>query len=94
VWERQGSRLIVFEGFGLCCLVGFGVVGVFVVAWVLGLWKLPVYTSCIIKGALRFNNKNLHNLQKKKKSQNFKQSPFQMHHIKQGITSQSILKSF
>jgi hypothetical protein len=67
VWERQGSRLIVFEGFGLCCLVGFGVVGVFVVAWVLGLWKLPVYTSCIIKGALRFNNKNLHNLQKKKK---------------------------
>jgi len=31
VWERQGSRLLAFEGFGLCCLVGLGL-------WVLGLW--------------------------------------------------------
>jgi hypothetical protein len=32
-WERQGSHLIAFEGFGLCCLVGFEVMGL----WVCGL---------------------------------------------------------
>ncbi len=65
MWERQGSRLIVFEGFGLCCLVGFGVVGVFVVAWALGLWDLSMYTACILRGALGFNNEILRYLSKK-----------------------------
>ena len=27
MWERQGSHLLAFEDFGLCCLVDVGVVG-------------------------------------------------------------------
>jgi hypothetical protein len=57
-WERQGSRLLAFEGFRFCCLVGFGVVGFFwwvglwvvFFFWVLCLWELRVY----FRGALRF----------------------------------------
>jgi hypothetical protein len=66
VWERQGSRLLAFEcfrvlGFVVLWVLGLWafwvgwVVGVFVVSWVLGLWELPVYTTCVLRGALRFH---------------------------------------
>jgi hypothetical protein len=45
----------VFEGFGICCLVGVGV------SWVLGLWELSVYTAYVLKSAYTFN-KVLHYL--------------------------------
>jgi hypothetical protein len=53
----QGSCLLAFEGFGLCCLVGFlggfGC-GCFCYFWVSGLWELLVYVACALRGALHF----------------------------------------
>jgi hypothetical protein len=50
--SRRGegkARLIAFDGFGHCCLVG-----VFAVSCVLGLWELSLYIACLLRGVLRF----------------------------------------